>query len=277
MKKTNPALFSTAAIFAFALANGFPALAATELARINNRVITLEEFSKRYQESAKFFQLRAPSKKGVLDDLIKREIGIQEAKRLGLDKDPEIVERMNVVLYNALLEKKLSAEFEKIHISDDEAEAFYSKNPEIRTSQLFVAMKPDATAKDEKEGMERIRKMEEELRSGKGFAEVAQRLSDGPSAPTGGDMDYQTKERLDPLYYAEALKLKSVGSVSRIFRSPFGFHIVKLTGRKTWEQVDHAHVKRQVFAQRRLDIFEKYMKTLRQQAKVTVKEDLLKN
>lgn len=260
---------------------GFLALnfahAGTELARINDRVITLEDFNKRYQESLKFFQLGTPSKKGVLDDLIKRELAVQEAKKAGLDKDPDILERINTVLYNALLEKKLSSEFEKIHITDDEAQSFYSKNPEIRTSQLFVGLKPDSTAKDEKDAMERIKKMEEELRSGKGFAEVAQRLSDGPAAPMGGDMDYLTKDRMDPLYYEEALKLKTVGKVSRIFRTPFGFHIVKLTGIKTWEQVDHAFVKRLVFTQRRMEIFENYMKELRQKNQVSTREELIKN
>jgi len=240
-------------------------------------VITLEDFNKRYQDSVKFFQLRAPSKKAVLEDLIKREMGVQEAMKTGLDKDPEIIERVNTVLYNALLEKKLTSEFEKIHISDDEAKNFYEKNPEIRTSQLFVGLKPNATAKEQKDALERIKKMEEELRAGKGFAEVAQRLSDGPAAVMGGDMDFQAKDRMDPVYYEEALKLKKVGKVSRILRTPFGYHIIKLTGMKTWEQVDPSEVKRMVFGMRRIDLFEKYMNDLRKKNQVAIHEEILKN
>lgn len=251
--------------------------AATELARINDHVITLEEFNKKYQESLKFFQLRAPSKKAVLDELIKREIAVQEAKKNGLDKESIVTDRIETVLYNALLEKKLTTEFEKIHVSDEEAKEFYTKNPEIRTSQLFVALKPDATTKDEKDAMDRMKKMETEVQAGKGFSDVAQRLSDGPTAPMGGDMDYQTRDRLDPIYYSEAIKLKTIGKMSPVFRTPFGYHIVKLTGTKTWEQVDHALVKRLVFAQRRVEIFENYMKDLRKKNQVTANEDLLKD
>ena len=43
--------------------------AATELARINTTVITLEDFNKRYKDNLKFFQFKAPSKKNVLEDL----------------------------------------------------------------------------------------------------------------------------------------------------------------------------------------------------------------
>jgi peptidyl-prolyl cis-trans isomerase C/peptidyl-prolyl cis-trans isomerase D len=119
------------------------ARAATELAKVNSTVITLEDFNKKYKENLKFFQYKAPSKTSVLDDLVKRELGIQEAKREGLDKDPEIQERMNTVLYHALLDKKLSKEFEAIHVSDGEAKDYYARNPEVRTSHIFVALRPE--------------------------------------------------------------------------------------------------------------------------------------
>src|SRR3954468_7701454 len=92
-----------------------PVHAATELAKVNGSVITLEDFNKKYRENLKFFQFKIPTRKGVLDDLIKRELGVQEAKRLGLDNDPEVIDRINTVLYHALLDKKLSKDFEGIH------------------------------------------------------------------------------------------------------------------------------------------------------------------
>src|SRR6185295_14474738 len=132
----------------FALGGLHAARAATELAKINNQVITLEEFNKKYKENLKFFQFKAPTKQNVLEDLIKRELGIQEARKMGLDRDPEVIERMNTVLYHALLDKKLSKDFEKIHISDGDAKDYYSKYPELRTSHIFVQVPPDAKPED---------------------------------------------------------------------------------------------------------------------------------
>ncbi|MBC7691273.1 MAG: SurA N-terminal domain-containing protein, partial [Methylotenera sp.] len=142
--------------------------AATELARINGTVISLEDFNKKYRENLKFFQFKAPTKKGVLDDLIKRELGIQEARRLKLDRDPEIVDRMNTVLYHALLDKQLGKEFEKINITDAEAKDFYSKNPELRTSHIFVQLKPDASKEDQAKAYAKIKNVQDtELKAGK--------------------------------------------------------------------------------------------------------------
>ncbi|OFZ52844.1 MAG: hypothetical protein A2428_04710 [Bdellovibrionales bacterium RIFOXYC1_FULL_54_43] len=253
--------------------------AATELARVNGTSISLENFNKKYADSLKFFQFKAPTKKGVLEDLIKRELGIQEARRLGLDKDADVIDRMNTVLYHALLDKKLSKEFEGIHISDDEAREYYAKYPEIRTSHIFVAVRPDAKPNDNKKAYEKIKKIQDEnLRDGKaGFAEIAQRFSEGVAAPMGGDIDYQTKDKLDPVYYETALKLKTPGNVSGIVRTQFGYHIIKLTAVRSWEDADRAQVKRLVFDERRSQIFERYMNGLRQQARISVRSELLKD
>lgn len=253
--------------------------ASTELARINGSVISLEDFNKRYKENLKFFQFKTPNKKSVLDDMIKRELAIQEAKKMGLDRDPEVIDRMNTVLYHALVDKKLSKDFEEIKVSDDEAKAYYSKYPEIRTSHIFIAVRPDAPAAEVAKARERIQKIQkEQLAPGKmSFAEVAQRFSEGVAAPVGGDIDYQGRDKLDPAYYEAALKLKTPGKVSDIVRSQFGFHIIRLTATRPWDEVDKTIVKRMVFDERRNTVFERYMDGLRKQAKVTVKDTLLKD
>lgn len=271
-------IFGLVGIVVLLSANAQLLHAATELAKVNSRVITLEEFNKKYRENLKFFPMGAPSKKGVLEDLIKRELGVQAAKKQGLENDPEVLERINTVLYHALLERQLSKEFEKIQIADNEAKGFYAKNPEIRTSHLFVSVKPDASADEEKKARQKIQQMETDLRAGKmSFAEIAQRKSEGVAAPMGGDIDFQTRDRLDPAYYEAALKLKSAGKVSPIVRTQFGYHIIKLTAIRPWEQADKPAVKRMLFDQRRAELFEKYMTTLRKQANVTVRGELLKD
>ena len=270
----------TLAIVAFALFGAMKSVEAitTELARVNSTVISLEEFNKKYHENLKFFQFKVPSKKGVLDDLIKRELGIQEARKAGLDKDPEVLDRMNTVLYHALLDKKLSKDFESIHIADNEAKDYYGKNPEIRTSHIFVQVAPEAKPEDDKAAYEKLRKINDEyVKPGKmSFAEVAQRYSEGVAAPMGGDLDYQTKDKLDPAYYEAAVKLKSPGKISGIVKSAFGYHIIKLTAMHPWEEVDKAQVKRLLFDERRAQIFDKFMGGLKAQAKVTVHSELLK-
>ena len=49
--------------------------------------------------------------------------------------------------------------------------------------------------------------------------------------PTGGDIGYQMKDRLDPSYYAAAIKLKQGQYTTKPIRSQYGLHIIKLTGK----------------------------------------------
>jgi peptidyl-prolyl cis-trans isomerase C/peptidyl-prolyl cis-trans isomerase D len=251
--------------------------ASTELAKVNGSVISLEDFNKRFQENRQLMLFRAPNKKAFLDEVINRELAVQEAKKLKLDKDPDIVERINTVLYYALLERQLGKQVESIFVTDDEAKKFYDKNPEIRTSHLFVAVPPGSSAVDEKAAMQRLKKIyDENVAGGKmTFAEAAQRFSEGPSAPMGGDLDYQMKDRLDPAYYATALSLKP-GKVSGIVRSAFGYHIIRLTATRAWEDTDQAQVKRLVFEDKRNQLFSQFLGRLRASGSVQIKAELIK-
>ena len=249
----------------------------SSVATINGKPITLDFFNRKYGESARLFSFSAPSKESVLEDIVKRELAIQEAKRLGLENDPDVQERMQNILYQALIEKQLAKDIEAISISDDEAKDFYSKYPEIRTSQIFVALRPNAVPAEEQAAMDRMKTIQDvHLKDpSKGFAEVAQRFSEGVSAPMGGDMDYQTKDKPDPKYYQAALALKTPGKISGIVRTVHGLHIIKLTAVRAWPTVDKAKIKRIVFDERRQQVFDRYMTDLRKRAKVTIHGDIL--
>jgi parvulin-like peptidyl-prolyl isomerase len=249
--------------------------AANELARVNNKVITLEEFNHRYSDSAKLFQAAAPTRKAVLDEMIKRELGIQEAHREGLEKDPDVRDQMDTVLYQALLNKKLNADFVKMHVSTAEAQAYYEKNPEIRTSNIFIPVVPNATPAEDAKAKAEMENIATMVRDGKqSFAELAQKFSRGPASVMGGDIQFQTRDKLDPTYYQAAIHLK-MGQVSSVVRSQYGYHIIKLTDRRPWEDTDHGLAKRLLLEEKHAQLYDHYMGTLRAQAKVSVHSDLV--
>lgn len=253
------------------------AFAAVELARVNGKVITLEEFNKKYQALLPLYQAKTPSRQTVLEDLIKREVGVQEARRLKLDQDPEVQDEVNAVLYQALLKKQLTKDLEKIQITDTDARASYTKSPDIRTSHIFVAVAPGATKEEESIALKTLKDIQtRELSAGKSFSEVAQKFSEGIAAPMGGDIDYQSKAQLDPTYYNTALALRTPGKVSGIVRSQFGYHIIKLTAIRPWNEVDPAVVKQEIFNSRKQNVFDRYISGLRSKAQIQVKNDLVK-
>lgn len=261
----------------FSLLTISAAHAVTEAAKVNDKVITLEQVNARIAEQARSGSPISLTKKTALDELVKREAAIQEAKRLKLDQDPAIADRINNVLYFAVLEKKLGSEFEKITLSDAEAKNYYEKNPEIRTSHIFVALPSDATSEDEKKANAKLNAVLTEIRSGKvSFAEAAQKNSEDPSAAMGGDLDYRMKDRLDPAYYRAAIKLGKSGDISSPIRTPFGLHLIRLTGKHNWTEVDRQHVKRVILDEKRQELVSGYLNDLRQKAKVSINSNVIK-
>jgi hypothetical protein len=110
---------------------------------------------------------------------------------------------------------------------------FYKKNKEqFWTPELIHAahvVKNVNEQQDEAAARAGIAQALEELRAGMSFSEVADRHSD--CAGNGGDLGWFPRGEMVDEFENVAFAL-AVGSTSDIFRSAFGFHIVKLLDRK---------------------------------------------
>lgn len=247
------------------------------VADINGKKISKEDFDRRYKESISNFRYTAPTKANVLNDIVNFEVGVQEAKRLKIDQDPAVVERMNAVLYQSLVEKQLSDKFKNaVDISDKEATDYCKRNPAIRLSHVYVALKPAALKAEEEAANKKIKEAQAALAKGEAFEKVVANFSEGYSVSSGGDTGYVNKMQIDPTLYMEARKMK-VGQVgSKAIRSQLGLHLVKLTGIQDCGKINIPEWQRMVFDEKRAKIFEDYLSGLRSKAKVTINEELVK-
>ena len=265
-------------LVAFPVVTAHAAPDSNVIATVNDKTITKNEFERRYKENIAFFKYGAPTKENVLNDIINFELAVQEAKRLKLEKEPAIQERLDSVLYQALVEKQLAGKFKNaVDVTEDEAKSYCKKNPAVRVSHIYVPLKPAALKAEEKEAYAKINKLEGELKAGKKFETVVKENPDqGFSAGTGGDTGYANKMQLDPAVYAEARKL-SVNEVSKKpVRSQLGLHIVKLTGVQDCDKINIPEWQRMVFDEKRTKIFQDYLSSLRSRGKVSVNEALIK-
>lgn len=71
----------------------------------------------------------------------------------------------------------------------------------------------------------------DQIRRGEDFAKVAASYSEASDGLTGGLVSPRPLDRLPPIY-AEVVKKLQVDEVSEVFRSPAGFHIVKLISKR---------------------------------------------
>ena len=89
----------------------------------------------------------------------------------------------------------------------------------------------DATARQQLENaLERIE-------AGEDFGELAKLLSDGPTAPVGGDLGWSDPGSFVP-EFEEVLNDLAIGEISEPFRSPFGWHIVEVLERRVYDNTE---------------------------------------
>jgi peptidyl-prolyl cis-trans isomerase SurA len=207
--------------------------------------------------------------KQVLERMITDRVQLQQAKELGVRIDDlqldQALQRiaasnnMSLANFRAALEKDgiPYARFRedireemtisrlrerevdsKIAVSEAEIEAFIESQSksgpageEYEIAHILVrvpeAATPEVLAQRRQRAEEAVRK----LKAGEPFAQVAAAYSDAPDALQGGVIGYRKLDRL-PSLYAEAVSPLAVGELSDILRSPNGFHVVKLQGRR---------------------------------------------
>ncbi|MBV2169920.1 MAG: peptidylprolyl isomerase [Bdellovibrio sp.] len=246
------------------------------VAQVGKKSITLEDFNKKYNE-VKSQTINPPTKELFLEDLIRYEVGLQEAEKRGLQKDPVVLERLNQEMYKALLEKELGPQIQKIQVSEKEMQAWYAKNPELRTSHILIEFKPGANPQQIAEAKKRASEIFEEVKSSKRpFEELVKLYSDDAlSKQAGGDIGWQSRVTLVPGYYEAAASMK-VGEIKGLIESQFGFHIIKLTGRRSFENANKRQIRAAVFDEKRKQLFNDYFDKLKKSYSIKENKSALK-
>ena len=77
----------------------------------------------------------------------------------------------------------------------------------------------------------------EKIEAGEDFAELAKLLSDGPTAPVGGDLGWSEPDAYVPAF-SQVVAGMDAGDISEPFRTEFGWHIVELLERRVYDNTE---------------------------------------
>lgn len=77
----------------------------------------------------------------------------------------------------------------------------------------------------------------EKIAEGEDFGELAKLLSDGPTAPVGGDLGWSDPGSFVP-EFEQIMDTLEIGEVSEPFRSPFGWHILEVLERRVYDNTE---------------------------------------
>ncbi|WP_435052248.1 peptidylprolyl isomerase [Geoanaerobacter pelophilus] len=248
------------------------------LAEVSGATITTEDFKKELENLPPYLKPMtetAEGKKEMLETMVIRELILQQAKKDGIDKSQLVADKLEDIkkrlVVEAYLKKKVE---EQSNISDADLQKFYDENKDkfksgdqIKASHILV--------KDEKLAQEILGK----LKAGGSFEELAKKNSMDSAGAKGGDLGWFSKGSMLPEFEKAAFSLKE-GETSGIVKTKFGFHIIKLTGKRAAGQRAFAEVKDQIKAAllptKQQEVFQKLKDELKKSSKYTIKEDVLK-
>ena len=176
------------------------------------------------------------------------------------------------IVISLSLEKHLGKDIDdkKIKAYFDENKAAYDGS-ERRASHVLVDTREMKTDAELAQALEKIKKIKAEVDSGKDFAEVAKQHSDCPSKDKGGDLSFfKRKGQMVEPFAAAAFALK-VGQVSDPVKTPFGYHIIKVTEIKKGNDVKFDDVKQNIKQNMMEEKAQVLIRQLLEKAKIDVK------
>lgn len=278
------------------------------VAVVNDEVITLSEL----EETLRLYP-NVPSgasiKKQVLEQLINEKLAAQEIKRLGIKVSKEeidgavnrILRENNMSLeglkaklkaqgmsyskYRHFLKKQIEKsklvglEIEsKITILEETLKNYYiSHQEQYRGHTEFnlrhILLLLPKTQQEMEETRQKQIKIEELLRQGLPFSEIARRYSQAPTAEEGGDLGWIKEKELSP-EIRDTVQSLLVGQVSGFIKTQAGYQLIQIVEKrevagKSFEEVRN-QIYNKLYRQKVERYYEKWLKELRKRAFVKI-------
>ena len=258
---------------AFSACSDKPEDSTKALAIINGKEITASEFDLRWSQLPEFARKTyagPDGRKKFLEELITRELLLQESRKRGLDRDRALVERVERFKERSVLDHLMREEVDsRITVTLEEMKAYYAANPgsftapdDLRASHILIKTEEDALD------------VKKRLDQGEDFAALARKVSlDLSTKFKGGDLGPIKKGQTVPQFEKTLLALK-VGETSHPVTTQFGYHVIKLNDRTTGAPLSFEdakdQVKEQIQVEKKRKRFDELVASLRAKAKLRV-------
>ena len=247
-------------------------------------------------------------KKDILEGLIEREVLYQESQKAGIKiTDQKVDEQMASIkkrfpseeefqralasmnlteaevrsqiqrglAIRELIDQKVAS---KIVITDEATSAYYTGNPQlfkqpeqIKASHILIKVEPTADDTAKAAAKKKITDIQQKLKDGGDFAELAKQNSEGPSATRGGDLGYFRRGQMVKPFEDAAFSMKP-NEVSDLVETRFGYHLIKVYDKKPEQTTAYEDVKDQIAQRLKREKVEKdatlYVENLKKGAKV---------
>ena len=223
MKLKTPAARAALAAAATVLLLPLGAMA-QNIATVNGKTVPKARVDTLVQQAQRAGQQVTPEMQTqARDQVVLREIFVQEATKRGMAATPDFAGQMELARQSILIRELFEDYKKKNPVTDAEAQTEYDKfkaqatGTEYRARHILVDKEEDAKA------------LIAQIKGGAKFEDLAKKSSkDTGSAENGGDLDFAKPESYVPEFGGALTKLKKGEMTDVPVKSQFGYHIIRL-------------------------------------------------
>lgn len=251
------------ALAAATLGIALPA-AAQNVAIVNGKAVPTARVDMLSAQLAKSGRPVPPEMQAQLkDEVIAREVFMQEAQKRGLDASDDYKAQMELARQTILI-RELFADYQKKNpVTDAEIQAEYDKfasangGKEYKARHILVEKEDEAKA------------IIASLKKGGKFDEIAKKQSKDPgSGANGGDLDWASANSYVPEFSQAMVKLNKGQTTDAPVKSQFGWHIIRVDDVRDAQLPKMEEVKPQIAQQLQQQKLVAFQENLRKSAKV---------
>jgi len=237
---------------------------AQNVAIVNGKAVPTARLDALAQQVARSGRPVSPDMQNQLrEEVIAREIFMQEAQKTGLDASDEYKNQIELARQTILI-RELFADFQKKNpVTDAEIQAEYDKfvaangGKEYRARHILVEKEADAKA------------IIASLKKGGKFEDIAKKQSKDPgSGANGGDLDWANASSYVKEFSEAMVKLNKGQLTDAPVKSQFGYHVIRLEDVLEAQLPKFEDVKPQIAQQLLQQKLSKYQEDLRAKAKI---------
>lgn len=200
------------------------------LLEIDGKTVTKSEFLQIYLKNNNDPKYDKATLDNYMELFKKFKLKVAEAEALGYDTIPKLKRELEGYQKQLALPYLTDSEMNQALVR----QAYDRMKTEVRASHILVRIEPGASPADTLAAYNRLLALKARIEKGESFEYVAKGKggSEDPSAQSnGGDLGYFTAFQMVYQFEDQAYNTP-VGSVSKPFRTRFGYHILKVTDKR---------------------------------------------
>jgi peptidyl-prolyl cis-trans isomerase C len=247
------------ALFAFA---ALPVMA-QNLAVVNGKPVPSSRADVMIKQMAAQGQPDTPELRAMVkDELINREILIQEADKLGLGTNTDVKNQVEIARQSILIRALVADYLKKNPVKDADIKAEYDKfkaqagDKEYHARHILVENEDEAKAIIAK------------LKGGAKFEDLAKQSKDPGSAANGGDLDWASPASFVKPFSDAMIALQKGQITETPIKTQFGYHVIKLEDVRPAKIPSLEEVKPQIAETLQQKKLQAYQQQLRAKAKI---------